>query len=58
MAITVKDITTGVVVDVPDHYVGDPILGVNLVPVKDEEPATTPKKKTATVVEPATEENI
>lgn len=49
----VKNTRTGKVADVPDHYVGHPVLGANLVPVEDtpkQAPKTAAKKKTAKYV--------
>jgi hypothetical protein len=61
-----KNTITGKTVSVPDHYVGHPVLGKNLVPLKDEAQAA-PKKETkikeqpapvAEAVEPESELNI
>jgi len=44
MAVIVTDSTTGIVVEVPEHYLDHPVLGINLVPVEDK-PAKTTKKQ-------------
>lgn len=47
----VKNLRTGKVADVPDHYVGHPVLGKDLVLVEDKvEAAPKTKKKKAEYV--------
>jgi hypothetical protein len=58
MPVIVKDSTTDNVVEVPDHYVGHPILGANLVPVTEEKTAASSKKvSSATTTDTTTESN-
>lgn len=49
---TVRNIKTGIIVSVPDHYVGHPVLGKNLVLATDEAQAA-PKKETKKKEQPA-----
>ena len=42
----IMNTVTGVYDIVPDHYIGDPILGKNLVEVKDKD-LIAPKKETS-----------
>jgi hypothetical protein len=48
----VRNINTGIVTSVPDHYVGHSVLGKNLVLVTDEAQAA-PKKETPIKEQPA-----
>lgn len=52
-----KNTITGKTVSVPDHYIGHPVLGKNLVPLKDEAQAA-PKKETKTKEQPAPEVEV
>jgi len=54
MAITVKNIVTGVISNVPDHYLNHPILGAELVILDEVETAS--KKETKPKEQPALEE--
>ena len=56
MSITVKNSETGIVSDVPNHYVGHPTLGKNLIPVEDE-PVVEAKKKITAEQKPALSDN-
>ncbi len=49
-----KNKLTGVVVNVPEHYINHPVLGKNLIAVGDEVPAA-PKKETKIKEQPAPE---
>jgi hypothetical protein len=53
----VKNKNTGIVKNVPDHYVGHPVLGKNLVLVTDEVQAA-PKKETKKKEQPAPEVEV
>ncbi len=48
---------TGKIVSVPDHYVGHPVLGKNLVLVSDKAQAA-PKKETKIKEQPAPEVEV
>jgi hypothetical protein len=48
----VRNTKTGITVSVPDHYVGHPVLGKNLVLATDEAQAA-PKKETKKKEQPA-----
>jgi len=53
----VKNVVTGVELEVPEHYLNHPVLGKNLVLVTDEVQAapntkTTPKEQPAPATEP------
>ena len=54
MAITVKNVVTGVISIVPDHYLNHPILGAELVILDEVETAS--KKETKPKEQPALEE--
>lgn len=54
MAITVKNIVTGIISDVPEHYLNHPILGAELVDINEVQAA--PKKETKPKEQPALEE--
>jgi hypothetical protein len=56
MSITVKNIVTGVISIVPDHYLNHPILGAELATLEDVKAA--PKKETKLKEQPAPEETI
>jgi hypothetical protein len=49
---TVRNIKTGNITSVPDHYVGHPVLGKNLVLLTDKAQAA-PKKETKIKEQPA-----
>lgn len=49
---TVRNTKTGIITSVPDHYVGHPVLGKNLVLATDEAQAA-PKKETPKKEQPA-----
>jgi hypothetical protein len=49
---TVRNIKTGNIASVPDHYVGHPVLGKNLVLLTDKAQAA-PKKETKIKEQPA-----
>jgi len=49
---TVVNTKTGITVSVPDHYVGHPVLGKNLV-LKTDEAQAAPKKETKKKEQPA-----
>lgn len=51
---TAKNTRTGKIVSVPDHYVGHPVLGIDLIAVDDEVQAA-PNKKMKTKEQPAPE---
>lgn len=51
---TAKNTRTGKIVSVPDHYIGHPVLGNDLIAVDDEVQAA-PKKKIKTKEQPAPE---
>ena len=56
MAILIKNTKTKVIDLVPDHYVGHPVLGVDLVPVEqDSAPVST--KEQSEVEEPVVAES-
>lgn len=40
-----KNTRTGVIVDVPQHYIGHPVLGKNLIAVDGEQVQAAPKKE-------------
>ena len=48
----VRNTKTGITVSVPDHYVGHPVLGKNLV-LATEEAQAAPKKETKKKEQPA-----
>lgn len=48
---------TGITVSVPDHYIGHPVLGKNLVLATDEAQAA-PKKETKKKEQPAPEVEV
>lgn len=57
----VKNVVTGVEFEVPEHYLDHPVLGKNLVLVKDEVQAapntkTTPKEQPAPEAKPVVAE--
>jgi hypothetical protein len=56
MSITVKNVVTGVISIVPDHYLNHPILGAELTPLEDGQVAS--KKETKLKEQPAPEETI
>lgn len=51
---TAKNTRTGKIASVPDHYIGHPVLGIDLVEITDEVQAA-PKKKMKTKEQPAPE---
>ena len=51
---TAKNTRTNKIVSVPDHYIGHPVLGIDLVEITDEVQAA-PKKKIKTKEQPAPE---
>lgn len=53
----VRNTKTGIVTSVPDHYVGHPVLGKNLVLATDEAQAA-PKKETKKKEQPAPEVEV
>jgi hypothetical protein len=53
----VKNKHTGIIKNVPAHYVGHPVLGKNLVLVTDEAQAA-PKKETKKKEQPAPEAEV
>ena len=48
---------TGITVSVPDHYIGHPVLGKNLV-LKTDEAQAAPKKETKKKEQPAPEAEV
>lgn len=52
-----KNTLTGKTVSVPDHYIGHPVLGKNLVLVTEQAQAA-PKKETKTKEQPAPEAKV
>ena len=50
----VRNTRTGIIVNVPEHYIGHPVLGKNLVPVTDKVQAA-PNKETKKKEQPAPE---
>lgn len=51
------NIKTGITVSVPDHYIGHPVLGKNLV-LETEKAQAAPKKETKTKEQPAPEVEV
>lgn len=51
---TAKNTRTGKLTTVPDHYIGHPVLGIDLVELKNEVQAA-PNKKMKTKEQPAPE---
>lgn len=51
---TVRNTRTGIIIDVPDHYVGHPVLGNDLV-LFAEEVKAAPNKETKKKEQPAPE---
>lgn len=56
MALAMNKVT-GITTEVPDHYMGHPVLGKNLIPVSDEAQAA-PKKEKKQKEQPAPEVEV